>query len=88
MPKTKTAQKALRQNKKRRLKNIAGKIKLRETVKKFRTLLIDKKSEEAKKGISGVYKILDKSAKTGLIKKNTASRKKARLTQALNKLGK
>jgi len=44
-----------------------------------------KKVEEAKNLLPKVYKLLDKAAKTGLIKKNTASRKKARITKLINK---
>jgi len=36
--------------------------------------------------LAGVYKVLDKSTKTNIIKANTASRIKARLTRGLNKL--
>jgi len=44
-----------------------------------------KKSEEAKKLLPQVYKLLDKAAKTGLIKKNTVARKKSRITKLINK---
>jgi len=32
-----------------------------------------------------IYKSLDKAAKTGLIKKNTASRKKSRMAKAIQR---
>ena len=41
--------------------------------------------EEARKLLPRVYKLLDKAAKTGLIKKNTASRKKSRITKLISK---
>jgi len=41
--------------------------------------------EGAKKLLPQVYKLLDKAAKTGLIKKNTAARKKSRITKLINK---
>jgi small subunit ribosomal protein S20 len=41
--------------------------------------------EEAKKLLPQLYKSLDKAAKTGLIKKKDASRKKSRLTKAIFK---
>ncbi len=47
-------------------------------------MLSEKKTEEAKKLLPQVYKFLDKAAKTGLIKKNTASRKKSRITNRRN----
>jgi len=39
--------------------------------------------EEAQKLLSQVYKILDKAAKTGLIKKGAAARKKSRITKLI-----
>lgn len=86
MPITKAAQKALRQSKKRRITNIVRKEALKKVIKEFRGLLGEKKTEEAKKMLAGVYKVLDKSTKTNIIKANTASRIKARLTRGLNKL--
>ncbi len=41
--------------------------------------------EEAKKLLPQVYKLLDKAVKGGLIKKNTAARKKSRISRAANK---
>ena len=44
--------------------------------------------DEAKKMLPELYKALDKTAKVGTIKKNTASRKKSRLTKMIVKIGK
>jgi len=85
MPITKSAKKALRQNAKRRIKNLIYKNKVKDLIKKIRFLASEKKSEEAKKLLSELYKTLDKSARVGVIKKNTASRKKSRLTKLCNK---
>lgn len=82
---TKSAKKALRQNIKRRARNLVYKKKLKKTIKELRFLVSEKKIEEAKKLLPQAYKILDKAAKVGVIKKNTASRKKSRLTLLLNK---
>lgn len=82
---TKAAKKSLRQSKKRRKINIKRQKNLRSLLKEIKLLISQKKTEEAKKLLPGVYKILDKSAKVGLIKKNTASRKKSRIGKALNK---
>jgi len=38
-------------------------------------------TDEAKKLLPQLYKTLDKAAKTGLIKKNAAARKKSRITK-------
>jgi len=85
MPITKSAKKALRQNLKRRVRNFQKKRKLKNLIKEVGNLVSQKKIEEARKLLPQVYKLLDKAAKTGLIKKNTASRKKSRITRALVK---
>jgi len=84
MPITKSAKKALRQNIRRRAKNLVYKKKMKDLIKKVRGLVGEKKIEEAKNLLPQVYKILDKSAKVGVIKKNTAGRKKSRITKLLN----
>lgn len=85
MPILKSAKKALRQNKRRKVLNLAYKKKMKEPIKQMKKLLAEKKIEEAKKLLPQIYKTLDKSAKHGTIKKNTASRKKSRLTLMVNK---
>jgi small subunit ribosomal protein S20 len=83
MPITKSAKKALCQNEKRAARNRAYKNKMKALIKKIRTLALAKKTEEAKKLLPEVYKILDKSAKENIIKKNTASRQKSRLAKSI-----
>ncbi len=85
MPITTSAKKALRQNIKRRAKNRRMKDNLKGLIKETRLLISTKKIEEAKKNLPKIYKILDKAAKTGIIKKNTASRKKSRTAKLINK---
>ena len=83
MPITNSAKKALRHNKRRKAHNTETKQKLKKLLKEVNLLISQKKKEEAKKILPQVYQILDKAAKKGVIKKNTASRKKSRLTKAL-----
>lgn len=85
MPITSSAKKALRQSLKKRKKNIKTKDSLKNILKEVNSLISQKKMEEAKKLLPKVYKQLDKTAKVGIIKKGNADRKKARLTQAVNK---
>jgi small subunit ribosomal protein S20 len=85
MPITKSAKKALRQNKRRREINLRRINELKKTVKKFKKLITENKKEEALKLLPKTYKAIDKAAKGGVIKKNTADRKKSRLTKMLNK---
>lgn len=81
MPNTKSAIKALRQNKKRAERNLAKKKALKNIIRKIR-------KTKDKSLLPLVYKRLDKAAKANLIKKNKASRLKSRLSQSINKSSK
>jgi len=83
MPITKSAKKALRQSLKRKLRNLIYKKKIKNLVKEVKILISQKKIEEAKKLLPQVYKILNKAAKVGVIKKNTAARKKSAIAKAI-----
>jgi small subunit ribosomal protein S20 len=85
MPITNSAKKALRQNSKRRKINAVKKRKIKDLIKEMRILVSQNKNEEAKKLLPKIYKTLDKTAKSGFIKKNTASRKKSRIAALINK---
>jgi small subunit ribosomal protein S20 len=85
MPITKTAKRALKKSLKRREKNLLQKVVLKKTEKKFLKLLASSNTEEAKKILNVLYKLLDKAAKTNLIKKNKAARDKSRLAKKLTK---
>ena len=80
---TKSAKKALRQSQRRKKRNTKKKQNLKALIKKVKGLISQKKEGEAGKLLPQVYKLLDKAAKTGLIKKNTADRKKSRITRAI-----
>ena len=86
MPQRKCAAKRLRADKKRRLRNLKIKRDLKESLKKFQSLLAAKKAEEAKKALGEAISKLDRAVSKALISKNTASRKKSRLTIKLNKI--
>lgn len=85
MPITNSAKKALRQNIKRRKINSVKKRKIKNLIKEARVLVSQNKNDKAKELLSKIYKTLDKAAKSGLIKKNTASRKKSRIAALINK---
>ena len=84
MPVTKSAKKALRQSQKRRARNVRQKKKIKSLLKEVMSLVSQNKIEEAKKLLPQAYKVLDKAAKTGLMKKNTVARKKSRITKLIN----
>jgi small subunit ribosomal protein S20 len=85
MPITKSAKKALRQSVSRRKRNVAKKESYKKGVKSFRKLASEKKIAEAQEALRAAFKALDKAAKTGVIKKNKASRLKSRLAKSLAK---
>ena len=75
---TKSAKKALRQSERRRIQNREWKDKLKAAIKEA----AEKKTPAA---LSLAYKIIDKSAKAGIIKRNKAARVKSRLSKLLKK---
>ena len=74
-----------RQDKKRRLNNVAHMSKLKTSIKKILSMSDHK---EAKTLYRNTVKQIDKAASKGLIKKNTASRRKSRITRHLNSISK
>ncbi len=86
MPIIKSAKKALRQNQKRKQENLKVKNKMKDQIKKLKSFIFAEQKKEAQGILSKVYKAIDKAAKKGVIKKNTAARKKSRLNKAMNKL--
>lgn len=84
MPIKKAAKKAMRQSEKRRKRNLVWIKKIKEKEKIIRKLIHEGKTEEAKKNIPTYYKIVDKASKNNIIKKNTAARKKSRISKMVS----
>ncbi len=85
MPIKAASAKHARQSLKRTAVNRAVKTELRDAIKKARKLIVAKKLDDAKVAVSAAVKLLDKAARKRTMPKNTASRKKSRLMQALAK---
>jgi small subunit ribosomal protein S20 len=85
MPNIKSSKKRLKQSEKRRLLNLRYKKKMKEVVKEIDSLVSDNKKKDAEKIVPKAYKAIDKAAKKNIIKKNTASRKKARIAKTVLK---
>lgn len=85
MPITRSAKKALRKNKKQRVRNMRNIRTMKQAVKQVRRFVAQGKQEDAKKLLPTLYKVLDKSTKKNILKKNTAARYKSRITKAVNK---
>ncbi|HAO64476.1 TPA: 30S ribosomal protein S20 [Candidatus Taylorbacteria bacterium] len=86
MPITSSAKKALRAGDRKRVYNLATKKSVDAVTKEFKKLILVKDKKGAAKILPAVYKALDKAAKTHFIDKNTASRKKSRLSAMVKKL--
>jgi small subunit ribosomal protein S20 len=82
---TKSAKRAIRVSARQRVYNLRRLDTMRDEVKTVKKLVAAKNVAEAEKSIAQVYKAIDKAAKRGVIKKNTASRKKSRLMKLIGK---
>ena len=85
MPITSSAKKALRGSKRKRVFNVRRQRAMKEVIKRIRAHVAEGKKKEAHALLSGAYKEIDKAAKRGVIKKNTAARKKSRLAMLIKK---
>ena len=80
MPITKGAEKANRQSQKKRIYNVRRKSVMSDVVKSVNKAVTSGDAAKAKELLPQAYKAIDKAAKRGVIKDNTAARKKSRLT--------
>ena len=85
MPITKGAHKAHRSSLKKHVFNVRRKTTMNDTVKKLRKMVTEGKVEDAQALLPKAYQAIDKAAKRGIIKDNTASRKKSRLSAAIKR---
>lgn len=85
MPITKSAKKALRGSDRKRVFNLRRKKNIENVVRDLKNLLKDKKVAEAQKFLPAVYKAIDKAAKGNTLSKNTAARRKSRISAMLRK---
>lgn len=88
MPNTKSANKAMRQSRRRNAINTRTKFKVKNAVKNTRTLITEGNAKDAADSLKKAMSALDKAVKKDVMHKNTASRRKSRLQKAISKLGK
>ena len=86
MPTTSSAKKALRKNKRQRERNLNKSRLFKGELTALKKLISKKDKKGATQLLPKTYKALDKAVKANLLKKNTASRIKSRLTKIVNKL--
>jgi small subunit ribosomal protein S20 len=85
MPNTKSAERRARSSERRHVRNRAVKSKLHTLERNYEDLLAAGKKDEAARALRSVTSAFDKAAKTGLIPKGRANRKKSRLAARLAK---
>ena len=83
---TRNAKKAHRSSLQKRVFNVRRKAILHDEVKAFRTKVAKGTTQEAEALLPTVFKAIDKAAKRGIIKTNTANRKKSRLVASMRKV--
>ena len=83
MPNSKTAKKRVLVNEKKAMRNVAAKSALKTSVKKAKVALANNDADKDVV-VKAASISLDKAVTKGLIKKNTANRRKSRLAKALN----
>ncbi|MDF1498490.1 MAG: 30S ribosomal protein S20 [Patescibacteria group bacterium] len=98
MPNSKSAKKSLKKSERKKSINIRSKVKMKKVIRGLNDLshtlekktenVTDDKLKEIEEALKKAYKQIDKTAKKGIIKKNTASRKKSRLAKKVNSLQK
>ncbi|MCK5059932.1 MAG: 30S ribosomal protein S20 [Candidatus Pacebacteria bacterium] len=86
MPITSSAKKTLRASKRKRVFNVRRSEEMKKVIKKIKHLILEGKKEEALALVPSVQKAIDKAAKRGILKANTAARKKSNIITALKKI--
>lgn len=86
MPITRGAKKAVRQAARKRVFNIRRKNVLVDVVKDVQKAAAAGDTAKAKELLPKAYQAIDKAAKRGVIKSNTAARKKSRLSARIKAL--
>lgn len=84
MANTSSAKKAERVSERRYVFNARRKKTMKDSVKTVTKFVSAKKGKDAEKSLPALYKAIDKAAKNGTIKKNTASRMKSRLAKQVS----
>lgn len=82
---TSSAKKAIRSSARKHVFNLRRKGALHDTTKLLTKALATKDIVEAEKLLPAAYKAIDKACKSGVIKSNTANRKKSRLAAAIKR---
>lgn len=85
MPNTKSAKKTLRSSARKYVFNIRRNVAMKNVVKNIKKYVKTGDIKKAKELLPQAYKAIDKAVKRGIVKKNTAARKKSRLSLLIKK---
>ncbi|OGG57927.1 hypothetical protein A2853_03300 [Candidatus Kaiserbacteria bacterium RIFCSPHIGHO2_01_FULL_55_17] len=86
MAKTSSAKKAQRGALRRRVFNARRKKAVKDVVKEMSKLIATKDAKASAAKLSTLFKAIDKAAKNGTMKKNTAARMKSRIAKRVSAL--
>jgi len=86
MPQSNSAKKTVRKNEEQRMANKAVKSSMRSQVKKVRDAIDAGDKDKAQAEMKLAVTKMDKAAKTNIIHKNQAARRKSRLQKAVDKI--
>ncbi|NLX26182.1 MAG: 30S ribosomal protein S20 [Lentisphaerae bacterium] len=86
MPNLKSAEKRMRQNEVRHDRNVQVRTRIKNARRAMLEALEDKNSEKGAEALRTYSSVLDKAAKAGVIKKNTAIRRKRDAANGLRKI--
>jgi len=87
MAKTSSAKKAKRVADRRHVFNLRRQKAMKDVLKEISKLVDSKKGKEAAALLARAYQAIDKAAKRGVLKANTASRTKSRLSKRIKAIG-
>jgi len=86
MPNCKSAEKRLRQNEKRRIRNKTRNTELKTLTKRLLRAVHDQQQDDAQQLYSRLTKRLDQATAQGFLHRNTTSRRKSRLAHQMKEL--
>lgn len=86
MPNLKSAKKRMRQNVVRHDRNVQVRTRIKNARRKMMEALEAKDAEASQEALRAYSSVLDKAAKAGVIKKNTAVRRKTNAANGLRKI--
>lgn len=86
MPIIQAQKKSVRQSAKRKVFNDRRRRAMRSAIKTIKEFVTGKDAKSANAALPAAYKAIDKATKRGVIKTNTASRKKSQLSRIIKEI--